>query len=125
MTTQDVLDNLRDNDCQMVDARSADRFAELDGHIPDSINACFVNIIDEETGGLNPVEYLRDAFEKSGVDLGRKVATTCGSGVTACTLALALYEIGITDVPVYDGSWTEWSGRDDTPKVHVPTGRSA
>ena len=46
---------------------------------------------------------------------GRPIATTCGSGVTAGTLALALYEIGVPEVAVYDGSWTEWGARADTP----------
>ena len=52
---------------------------------------------------------------KAGVDLAKPVVTTCGSGITASVLALALHEVGRTDVAVYDGSWTEWGGRADTP----------
>jgi thiosulfate/3-mercaptopyruvate sulfurtransferase len=51
----------------------------------------------------------------SGIDLARPIVTTCGSGVTASVLALALHQLGRSDVAVYDGSWSEWGGRADTP----------
>ena len=58
---------------------------------------------------------LRGALQAAGLDLARPVVTTCGSGVTASVLALALYLVGRRDVAVYDGSWSEWGGRLDTP----------
>jgi thiosulfate/3-mercaptopyruvate sulfurtransferase len=60
---------------------------------------------------------LRSIFEAAGVNLSRPIVTTCGSGVTASVLALALARLGRDDVAVYDGSWTEWGSRADTPVV--------
>jgi len=62
-----------------------------------------------------PAEALRRKYEAAGIDLRRPVITTCGSGVTASALTLGLYLLGHRDVAVYDGSWTEWGGRDDAP----------
>ena len=59
-------------------------------------------------------EALRTAFQAAGVDLDRPMITTCGSGVTAAILALALARLGREDVAVYDGSWTDWGGRPDS-----------
>jgi thiosulfate/3-mercaptopyruvate sulfurtransferase len=106
----------------VIDARSAGRFAATEpepraglrsGHIPGSICVPFLEVIAPD-GTLAPAEALQKTFAEAGLD-ERPLATTCGSGVTACTLALALYEIGRHEVAVYDGSWTEWGGRADTP----------
>jgi thiosulfate/3-mercaptopyruvate sulfurtransferase len=59
-------------------------------------------------------------FEDAGVDLVRPVVTTCGSGMTACTLAFALYRLGKEDVALYDGSWSEWGADPATPKATGP-----
>src|SRR5207249_4273996 len=68
------------------------------------------------TGARRPLgRPLRRQFEASGLDLEKPVTTSCGSGVTASVLALGLFELGRPDVAVYDGSWTEWGGRADTP----------
>jgi thiosulfate/3-mercaptopyruvate sulfurtransferase len=64
---------------------------------------------------LLPPEGLRQAFQSAGVALDRPIVTTCGSGVTACVLALGLGVVGRPDAAVYDGSWTEWGGRSDVP----------
>jgi thiosulfate/3-mercaptopyruvate sulfurtransferase len=106
----------------VVDARAAGRFAGSEpepraglrsGHIPGSVCLPYTDLIRPD-GTLLPADELRRRFEAAGMD-GRPIATTCGSGVTAGTLALALYEIGVPEVAVYDGSWTEWGGRADTP----------
>jgi thiosulfate/3-mercaptopyruvate sulfurtransferase len=108
---------------QVLDARSAGRFAGTEaepraglrgGHIPGSRNLPYDRLYRPD-GTLLPPEGLKAAFDTAGVDLGRPVTTTCGSGVTASVLALALHLLGHRDVAVYDGSWTEWGGRDDTP----------
>lgn len=108
---------------QLVDARSAGRFRgeEVEprpgmraGHIPHSLNVPHGDLIAPD-GTFLPTDVLQRRFAEAGVDPRRPIATTCGSGVTACTLALALYQLGMPDVAVYDGSWTEWGGRPDTP----------
>jgi len=122
------LDQVRANigsaRAQLVDARSAGRFAGTDqeprtelrgGHVPGSLNLPYGDLLDPETGTVLPADALRDRFETAGVDLARPIVTTCGSGVTACILALGLDLLGHRDVAVYDGSWTEWGGREDTP----------
>lgn len=108
---------------QVVDARSAGRFsgqapeprASLrSGHMPGALNVPFDRVVNPD-GTLRSREELRVVFEE--VDLTRPIVTTCGSGVTAAVLALALARLGRGDVAVYDGSWTEWGGRDDTAVV--------
>jgi thiosulfate/3-mercaptopyruvate sulfurtransferase len=66
---------------------------------------------------LRPEGEVRGVFGAAGLDLTRPVVATCGSGVSAAVLALAMYRLGRRDAAVYDGSWTEWGGRRDTPVV--------
>lgn len=114
--------NLADLPELVIDARAAGRFAATEpepraglrsGHIPGSVCVPYLELI-EEDGTLAPQDVLRRRFAEAGIDQ-RPITTTCGSGVTACTVALALYDIGVPEVAVYDGSWTEWGGRTDTP----------
>ena len=116
---------LQDGGAQVVDARPAARFrgeaAEpraglRSGHMPGALNLPFGEVVDSE-GTLKSAEALRAAFAGAGVDLDAPIVTSCGSGVTAAVLALALARLGREDVAVYDGSWTEWGGRADTPVV--------
>jgi len=110
---------------QLVDARAAGRFrgetpeprAGLrSGHMPGACNVPWGELIASD-GTMKSPEALRAAFEAGGVDLAAPTVTTCGSGVSAALLALALARLGRDDVAVYDGSWTEWGGRADTPVV--------
>jgi thiosulfate/3-mercaptopyruvate sulfurtransferase len=109
---------------QVLDARSHGRFVGTEpeprpglrsGRIPGSLNLPYDRLFRAEDNTLLPPDELRQIFDKAGVDLERPVTTTCGSGVSAAVLALALHRLGRPDVPVYDGSWTEWGGRADTP----------
>ena len=84
------------------------------GHMPGALNLPFDQVVNGG-GTLKSVDELRAVFGH--VDLDRPIVTTCGSGVTASVLALALARLGRFDVAVYDGSWTEWGGRADTPIV--------
>ena len=119
-----VRRNLETRRAQVLDARSAGRFAATEpeprpglrgGHIPGSLNLPYDRLFRREDGMLRPPGELRRLFEDARVDLDRPIVTTCGSGVTACVLALGLHLVGGRDVAVYDGSWTEWGGREDVP----------
>lgn len=114
---------LGNGSAQVVDARSAGRFrgeapeprANLrGGHMPGALNLPFDRVVNAD-GTLKTAEELRAAFAH--IDLDRPIVTSCGSGVTASVLALALARLGRFDVAVYDGSWTEWGGRPDTAIV--------
>jgi thiosulfate/3-mercaptopyruvate sulfurtransferase len=108
---------------QVVDARPRGRFTGSEpepraglrsGHIPGNMSLPHLELIGSD-GALLPAPELRRRFAAAGVDLTRPIVTTCGSGVTASTVALALSQLGREDVAVYDGSWSEWGGRSDTP----------
>jgi thiosulfate/3-mercaptopyruvate sulfurtransferase len=111
------------HDAQLVDARAAARFrgeapeprAGLkSGHMPGARNVPWNALINAD-GTMRAGDELKAAFLAGGVDLEGPIVTTCGSGVSAALLALGLARLGRTDVAVYDGSWTEWGGRADTP----------
>jgi len=113
---------------QVVDARGAGRFAATEpeirpglrgGHIPGSRNLPYATLLRAD-GTLKGDDEIRAAFAGIGVDPAKPVATTCGSGISASFLALALHQIGARQVAVYDGSWTEWGGRADTPIATGP-----
>ena len=112
---------LRDE--QIVDARAAGRFRGdapepreglRAGHIPGSLNVPFTELLNDDQT-MKSEDELRTIFEGAGVDLTRPVVTTCGSGVTACVLTLALTRLGHARNAVYDGSWVEWGSYSDLP----------
>ncbi|MGH7389965.1 MAG: 3-mercaptopyruvate sulfurtransferase [Candidatus Rokuibacteriota bacterium] len=118
-----MLTNVARRREQVVDARSHGRFAGTEpeprpglrsGRIPGSLNLPYDRLCRRD-GTLAGAAELRRAFDDAGLDVDGPIATTCGSGVSAAVLALGLYVIGRRDVPIYDGSWSEWGGRPDTP----------
>lgn len=124
----DMLDNITTSTAQVVDARGAPRFAGevqeprpglASGHIPSAKNVPFSTLY-ETNGALKQAEDLSALFKAANVDVAAAINTSCGSGVTACNLALALFELGNTEVAIYDGSWVEWGSASDVP---IETGR--
>ncbi len=115
--------NLETRKAQVLDARSRGRFDGTEpepraglraGHIPASLNLPYDELYQKD-GTLLPADAIRAKLEAAGIDLAKPVVTSCGSGVTASVLALGLHVAGCPDAAVYDGSWTEWGGRADTP----------
>lgn len=111
---------------QIVDARAANRFrAEVPepraglrgGHMPGAFNLPYNELLDPATNTVLPADKLAARIAASGIDPSKKVTASCGSGVTACVVALGLYLTGAPEAAIYDGSWTEWGGRADTPIV--------
>lgn len=110
-------------DYVIVDARSPERFAGSApepreglraGHIPNSKNVFFKDLLNADSTMKSP-DDLAEVFRAAGVDMDKPAILSCGSGITACILALAMERIGKTDHAVYDGSWTEWGQFDDLP----------
>ncbi|MEZ5647674.1 MAG: rhodanese-like domain-containing protein [Alphaproteobacteria bacterium] len=123
---QKLTSILSNKKTQILDARATGRFMgtqpELrpnipSGHIPGSFNLPFGEILDPHAGTfLSPVQ-IKERLEQVGISLERPIVATCGSGVTACALAVGLHLLGHPDIPVYDGSWTEWASDSATPKA--------
>jgi thiosulfate/3-mercaptopyruvate sulfurtransferase len=110
---QQVSDNLIRKTFTVIDARDSKRFEN--GHIPEALSLPYAGLLNAD-GTLKPKDQLEKAFQSTTADLQKDIACSCGSGVTACVNALALYELGKKDVAVYDGSWTEWGAVSVTPK---------
>jgi thiosulfate/3-mercaptopyruvate sulfurtransferase len=119
----DVLDNVESRGELVLDARAAGRFTGetpepragmRSGHIPGSASLPYTDLLNAD-GTFRSPEAIRVRFAQAGVTADRPVVTSCGSGVTACILTLGLRLAGLPEGAVYDGSWTEWGGRSDTP----------
>lgn len=124
-----MLANLRSRREQVLDARSAGRFAGTEpepraglrgGHIPGSLSLPSTGLVDQATRTVLPADALAAKFRAAGVDPGKPTATTCGSGVTAAALAFGAYLLGWPEPAIYDGSWSEWGLPGDTPVATGP-----
>lgn len=114
---ENVMNAVENSACTIMDARSPERFSGQSeeprpnmraGHIPGSCNIPAKSLIDSQSGKLKPRAEIENIFKSAGCEDCTELISTCGSGVTACMIALALYNLGKKNVPVYDGSWSEW-----------------
>ena len=126
-----VTKGTKDSDAVIVDARSSGRFrgevpeprpGVRGGHMPGSLNVPFTDLLDDENPSkFRPQIELKAVFDKAGVDIGteKRIVCSCGSGVTACAVAIALEECGRnpSETFIYDGSWIEWGMDSQTPVV--------
>lgn len=108
---------------QVLDARSPGRFEATEpepragvrgGHIPGSVNVHYASLMNGN-GTLRSKEELQQIVSQAGVDLSAPIVASCGTGVTACAVILALDVLGVSNTAVFDGSWTEWGSATDTP----------
>ena len=125
----EMIANIASRAEQVIDARAGERFegrvAEprpglRSGHIPNSRNLPYNLLFDAATGAMKPLDELRRAFAGAGVDMDKPIVTSCGSGVSAAVLTLALYRLGVRGTALYDGSWSEWGQADGPPVATGP-----
>ena len=121
---QQLVGNLETRVEQLIDARPRARFEGTaveprpglrGGHIPGSRSVPYAGLFDANTGTMKSLDQLREAFSGAGVDMTKPIVTTCGSGVSAAVLTLALYRLGVRGSALYDGSWSEWGMADGPP----------
>lgn len=124
-TLDEVRAILDSGSAQVVDTRPAGRFRGVDpeprqglrgGHMPGALNLPYADLVDA-TGRMLPPDALRARLQASGIEPEGAVVATCGSGTSSCAVLLALEVLGAPAGALYDGSWTEWGGRDDVPVV--------
>ncbi|KAG9141688.1 hypothetical protein Leryth_019293 [Lithospermum erythrorhizon] len=124
-TLEQIKKNIEDKTHQHLDARSQARFDGVapepregirSGHVPGSKCIPFNQMLDDSQT-LLPADELKKKFDHEGISLDRPIVISCGTGVTACIVALGLHRLRAADIPVYDGSWTEWVGNPDVPMV--------
>lgn len=120
-----MTDNLRSKSEQVVDARSAGRFAGTEpepregvrsGHMPGSRSLPYMQLFNDD-GTFKPRNALQAEFTAAGIDLGKPLVATCGTGITAPNLAFAAALLGNDKTAIYDGSWTEWGSSATNPVV--------
>lgn len=132
-TAADILAAIGEADVQLVDMRPAGRFAGTEpepraglrrGHVPGSRNIPFTELVDPRTGLAIGDGALARLLARAGVDPGRELVGTCGSGTSACAFAWRMACAGHGDVAIYDGSWCEWGSREDLPADTGPPAAS-
>jgi thiosulfate/3-mercaptopyruvate sulfurtransferase len=127
---EQLVANLESRAEQVLDARANERYQGKvpeprpglrSGHIPGSLSVPYNQLFDASTGAMKPLDELRAVFASAGVKLDAPIVTSCGSGVSALVLTLALYRLGVRGSALYDGSWTEWGMQGGPPVATGPT----
>jgi thiosulfate/3-mercaptopyruvate sulfurtransferase len=127
---EQMVANLDSRAEQVLDARANDRYQGKvpeprpglrSGHIPGSFSVPYNQLFDASTGAMKPLDELRAVFVGAGVKLDAPIVTSCGSGVSALVLTLALYRLGVRGSALYDGSWSEWGMQGGPPVATGPT----
>ena len=124
-----MVANLDSRAEQVLDARANERYQGKvpeprpglrSGHIPGSLSVPYNQLFDASTGAMKSLDELRAVFVGAGVKLDAPIVTSCGSGVSALVLTLALYRLGVRGSALYDGSWSEWGMQDGPPVATGP-----
>ena len=124
----DVMAIVSNQSAQIADARSPGRFTGSEaepragvrgGHMPGAANVHFRTLLSDD-GTFKQQAELREIFQRAGIDPQRPIVTSCGTGVTAAILMLALDDLGARDIALYDGSWTQWGGRAEALVIKGP-----
>lgn len=124
-----MIANIASKAEQVIDARPGARFEGTvaeprpglrSGHIPGARSVPYATLFDAETGAMKSLDALRAAFSGAGVDTAKPIVTSCGSGVSAGVLTLALYRLGVENPALYDGSWAEWGEQGGPPVATGP-----
>jgi len=127
---EQMVANLESRAEQVLDARANDRYQGKvpeprpglrSGHIPGSLSVPYNQLFDAATGAMKSSDELRAVFAGAGVKLDAPIVTSCGSGVSALVLTLALYRLGVRGSALYDGSWSEWGMQGGPPVATGPT----
>jgi len=127
---EQMVANLTSHAEQVLDARANDRYQGKvpeprpglrSGHIPGSLSVPYNQLFDAGTGAMKSLDELRAVFVGTGVKLDAPIVTSCGSGVSALVLTLALYRLGVRGSALYDGSWSEWGMQGGPPVATGPT----
>jgi thiosulfate/3-mercaptopyruvate sulfurtransferase len=127
---EQMVANLESRAEQVLDARANDRYQGKvpeprpglrSGHIPGSFSVPYNQLFDASTGAMKSLDELRAVFAGAGVKLDAPIVTSCGSGVSALVLTLALYRLGVRGSALYDGSWSEWGVQGGPPVATGPT----
>ena len=128
-SVKQMVANLASRAEQVLDARANERYqgkvAEprpglRSGHIPGSLSVPYNQLFDASTGAMKSLDELRAVFHGAGVKFDAPIVTSCGSGVSALVLTLALYRLGVRGSALYDGSWSEWGLPDGPPVATGP-----
>lgn len=125
--------NVENHAEQVLDARSLGRFEATEpepragvrgGHIPGSVNVHYASLMNAD-GTMRSRDELQQIVKSAGVDTSAPIVASCGTGVTACNVILALDVLGVSNTAVFDGSWTEWGSAADTPLETGPAIRTS